>query len=448
MNAISSRTLAVTLLLLPLTPASPDTPIPAKEQLHQIQASLSQAHAANDAQAYLASANKMSDLLNGSPDALLQLMSAQAFSGDQTAALSSLTQFVRMGQSNEDVLKLKQFDLLRSNPQFATIHTRMAANTKSVSRSAELFSLKDPGLIPEDIDYDPATKLFYITSVLEKKILAVDMSGTARVFASSPDSWPMMALRIDLHRHLLWATEVALDGFTTVPKNDWGRSAILTYDLRSARLLHRTEAPPHTALGDMTLTSEGDAIISDGDGGGIYLIHRETQHRENQQIDRLDAGEFISPQTPAISADGKRVFIPDYLRGIAILDLETKHVAWIPMDGTYALSGPFALNGIDGLYLDGHTLIATQNGTSPERVITFTLDASFARVASETIIERATATLGDPTHGFPHDGYFYYIANSGWDNLDDHGNQKPGATPSAPLIMRVRLPVEQRNPIH
>ena len=35
---------------------------------------------------------------------------------------------------------------------------------------------------------------------------------------------------------------------------------------------------------------------------------------------------------------------------------------------------------------------------------------------------------------------FYYIANSGWDRLEDDGTPKSGATPSNPLIMRADLP--------
>jgi hypothetical protein len=103
------------------------------------------------------------------------------------------------------------------------------------------------------------------------------------------------------------------------------------------------------------------------------------------------------------------------------------------MDGRYALSG------IDGLYLFGRTLIATQNGTSPERVVRFELDRSLSHVESESILERATPTLGDPTHGVIVDGRFYYIANSGWDTMDEHGKPKEGTTMSEAFVMRVDL---------
>jgi hypothetical protein len=116
-----------------------------------------------------------------------------------------------------------------------------------------------------------------------------------------------------------------------------------------------------------------------------------------------------------------------------LLDLKTKHVDWIPMEGKHALSG------IDGLYALGNTLIATQNGTSPERVVRFAMAAAETRVLSESIIERATPTLGDPTHGVVVGGYFYYIANSGWNVLDEHGNLLEGKSLPISSVMRAKV---------
>lgn len=193
-------------------------------------------------------------------------------------------------------------------------------------------------------------------------------------------------------------------------------------------MLRRLEGPPGAALGDMALAPGGDAIISDGDYGGVYRVRFNSLHFE-----RLDDGSFISPQTAAFHPDGRHLFVPDYFRGIGILDMQTKAVLWIPMDGRYALSG------IDGLYRSGRTLIATQNGTSPERVIRFELDATLQHIESESIIERATVTLGVPTHGVVVKDSFYYISNSGWDALDEHGNRREGRVLSPASLMRVKL---------
>ena len=420
MNALTGMLVgAVVAALLPQPPAL--------DQFARLQQELRRAHDGGDTAAYLAASQGMYAFLNGSPRATLQLMSAETVAGMPDDALRRFAQFVAMGQANEAALEAKSFDPLRSLPEYQSIHARMAANVASKSIASEVFRL-DEARIPEDIDFDPAAQRFYITTVLGKQILQVGMAGQTKLFAAAPDQWPLMALKIDSRRRLLWATEVALDGFITVAKEDWGRSAILQYDLRSGKLLHRIEGPAKTALGDMALDAHGDAIVCDGEHGGVYRVDGNTL-----SVVRIDAGDFVSPQTPAALADGKRILVPDYVRGIGVLDLDTKHVDWIRMEGKHALSG------IDGLYVYGDSLIATQNGTSPERVVRFALAAPGTRVLSASIIERATPTLGDPTHGVVVGDYFYYIANSGWDSLDDHGAVKPGKTPTAAVIMRAKL---------
>jgi hypothetical protein len=429
-NTLTRILAAAAIGMAPLVAIPQDAPqaSSAAAQLDQLRGTMRRAHTSGDAASYLGAAQTLYSFLNGSPRATLQLMSAESFAGEQDDALYSFAQFVAMGQANDEALRSAQFDPLRTLPKFQAIQRAMAANTSSMSNAVEVFRLKSSVPIPEDIDFDPAAKRFYISSVLGKHIVAVDMTGQVSTFAQAPDQWPVMGLRIDPVRSLLWATEVALNGFTLVSEKDWGRSAVLLYDLHSGKLLHRIEGPPQAALGDMTLDLNGDAIISDGEHGGVYRVNRKTLGFE-----RIDAGDFVSPQTPVVLPDGKHILVPDYVRGIGVLNLADKHVAWIRMEGKHALSG------IDGLYALGNALIATQNGTSPERVVRFALDAASTRVLSESIIERSTATLGDPTHGVMVDGHFYYIANSGWDSLDDHGVLKEGKTLPTPVIMRAKM---------
>jgi hypothetical protein len=90
------------------------------------------------------------------------------------------------------------------------------------------------------------------------------------------------------------------------------------------------------------------------------------------------------------------------------------------------------------LYFDRGSLFVVQNGTSPERVIRLKLDESLTRAVSTEIVERATPTLGDPTHGVFVGDDFYYIANSGWSELDDHGDVKPAFKLTAAHIMRFK----------
>jgi hypothetical protein len=416
-------------LFLCLLTASPavqaDNAVAEYQAIHQ---KLRAARANHDWSASLAGASDLNQLLNGSPNSLLELARAKVHTDDLAGAFRDLEQFVRMGQATDLLAGSPEFAPLRQKPEFGAIQTWMKENQSAVSLGTLVFRLSDPTLIPEDLDYDPNTKRFFITTVRGKKIITADLAGTITEFAQAPDDWPLLAIKIDPHHGVVWASEVALTGFVFVPTADWGKSAVLGYDLKTGKLLHRIEGPHDSALGDMALTPDGDLIVSDGDGGGVYVVHAE-----GEGLERLDGGDFISPQTPAVLLDGKKIFVPDYLRGIGLLDVATKRVRWLNMEGR------FALNGIDGLYLEGQTLLAVQNGTSPERVVSFQLDPTFSRVISDTIIELSTETLGDPTHGVIIGNDFYYIANSGWDIIDDQGNPKPGAHPSEALIMRAPL---------
>jgi hypothetical protein len=404
-----------------------------RKELEDIREQARRAHAAGDAVAYLAQSRRMRELLNGSPNSVLQVMSAEAFAGDSASAFRSFKQYIQMGQSNQSTFEAKQFETLRKTQEFLNLKAEMVKNDAPVSASTEVLHMPDADLVPEDIDYDPAHTQFYVSCVKKPQILTFDANGHFRVFAQAPDSWPMMALKVDPLRRTLWATEVALHGFKSIAEADWGTSVVLIYDLDSGKLLHRIPGPPHTTLGDMTLTPDGDAIVSDNSEGALYRVHRKTLGME-----RLDSGDFISPQTAVMSPDGGRLFVPDYARGIGILDVKTKRVTWLKSEGVHAL------DGIDGLYLRGTTLIATQNGTSPERVVRFELDKSQTRVESEAIIERATPTLGDPTHGVIVNGSFYYIANSGWDVLEEDGTLKAGGKPTSALIMRAELAAKSK----
>jgi hypothetical protein len=418
---MSYSRLSITLLLLMLALSLAEGPArSAPRQLESLNQSLRNARDKKDWVAYGTYAEQLSQFLNGSPRSLLLIAKADLMRGRTAEAKAEVQHILDMGQA-EDALLAAPFDVLHD------LAPAVAGNRKPVTQATVAWEVQDSGLLPEDIDYDSPTKQFFLTSILEKKIVALGSDGKMQDFAPAPDPWPMLALKVDTQHHRLWATEVALKGFTAVPKSDWGRSAVLCYNLDNGKLLFKIEGPEGSALGDMTLTRDGAPVVSDGEGGGVYRI------KDDKTLEPIDRGDFISPQTPSMSADGKSVFVPDYLRGIGILDLSTREVHWLSMNNRYIL------NGIDGLYLRGDSMLAVQNGSSPERVISFRLDPSHSKVISQNVIEAATSTIGDPTHGVIVGSDFYYIANSGWDTLEDNGQRKVAAKVTKARIMRAAL---------
>lgn len=366
-------------------------------------------------------------LLNGSPAALEALARAYAASGETDKAVTALARFADLGLADDELLggHDRRLASLARLPAYREVLAHFSRNEVPIVLSKVAFTLKDSGLLPEDIDYDARSHSFLITSVLERKIVRVRGDGSATDFAFSPDRWPMVALKIDAARNRVWATEVAFDGLTLAPKSAWGRSAVLAFDLESGRLLARIEAPMHASPGDLVLTPQGEPLVSDGDNGVLY---RASQGR----LTEINRSDFISPQTAAVAAARGLLFVPDYVRGIARSDLRASRVAWLNPDGADRV----ALIGIDGLYVHGRTLVATQNGTAPERVVLFELDPSLTHVVSSKVIEQSAGSGTDPTHGVVVGDRFYYIVNSGWAQLDEKGGLKAGASLTPARIMR------------
>jgi hypothetical protein len=393
------------------------------ERLDQLRATLREARAHNDGAAALSAAGQINALLNETPQSRLELARAEVHAGQAAAALAEINAYVDMGQASEVVEKLPDFEPLRRQPQFDLVRASMLANREPVQCAKVAFHIADPELLPEDIDFDPRSGRFLITSVLQHRIVSVTLDERLIEFARAPDDWPMMALKVDSQRHRVWATEVALEGWSRVSKSDQGRSAVVSYDLVTGKLLRRIEAPRPSSLGDMMLTSDGSLIISDGQHGGLYRLAPG-----EKQLERIDAGVLVSPQTVAPGFDAAHVYVPDYVRGMGLLDLRNRQIEWLHPDGRFALAG------IDGLYRVGQQLIALQNGTDPERVIAFTLKSG--HILSEQLIERGTATLGEPTHGVMVENTFYYIANSGWNALGDDGRLLAGAKMTSAHIMK------------
>ena len=213
-------------------------------------------------------------------------------------------------------------------------------------------------------------------------------------------------------------------------KEQEGRSALLKYSLESAALLKRYDLKSDAkhALGDMTISSSGDVYASDG-FGAVYWV----EHTRDTIEPLFDKGTFRSPQTPALSPDEKRLFVPDYSRGITVVDLATKQ--WKLLEHPKELS----LGGIDGLYLKDKTMLAIQNGTTPPRLIRMSLDDSLTRVIQWETIEANWPGLGSPTHGVVVGDQFYFIVNSGWDRMNDDGSVKQGAAFEAPQIRQMKI---------
>lgn len=371
-------------------------------------------------------------LLNGSTRETYNLACIEALSGNKDEAFRWL-KAIADSRQYIDISKDEDLASLREDPRFQQLVAGFKKNLDPVSTSTAVYDLGDPELLAEDVTYDPQTKSFFVTSVLQKTITRIDtVRNKLSLFAdlSKDPGWPLLAVAADTKHRVLWVTAAAMPDFIASPKEAYGKTVLLKLDLKSGKILDRITPPDSEprALGDMTVLRDGTVVVSDGLGGAVYRVRAGSS-----KLERIDANEFISPQTPALSADEHVAFVADYTRGIGRIDLGTGAISWL------AHSDGVATGGVDGLYVHGQDLYGIQNGAEPERLVRFHLNSALDRIESMDVLESNSPGLGDPTHGVFVGNDFYFIANSGWSELDDNGKLKPGHQMTAASVRKISV---------
>ncbi len=266
---------------------------------------------------------RVHQLVDGRADIVYRLASLEASLGNQQAALDWLSTYSQSGLTFADPASDSEFATLKDAPEFKAILTRLKSARQPVSMSKPFLTLPEKDLIAEDIAYDPAGNRFFVSSVRHRKILSVTRRGEVTDFLpeGQPNIWAILALCVDSKHKVLWASTAGMPEAIGFSKQEEGRSALLKFSLQSGALLKRYDlkADAKHALGDMTVSSSGDVYASDG-FGAVYRVERARDTIEPL----FEKGTFRSPQTPALSPDEERLFVPDYSRGITVVDLSTK----------------------------------------------------------------------------------------------------------------------------
>ncbi len=390
------------------------------------------AYAAGDFAGFRSQLRIVRDSIGEQPGVNYNLACAAARLGQRDEALERLRRYALSGLT-QDPAEDSDFVALWQDPGFKPIAARIRANGDSIGSARVQHRFRDASLLTEDLAYDPPTRRFFATSVHHGTVVEVGADGAEHVWrdpAARP-GWSLFAARVDAPRRLLWTSGAATPTAAGYVAADSGRTGLTAWDLRTGTPKRRLEWPRDgrpRLLGDLTVGPDGTVYVCDSPAGAVRVVRPGAHAIETLAPD----GAFDSPQTPALSADGRRLYVPDYSRGIGVLDLRTGARSWM----TFATG--LALQGIDGLYLRDGELIAVQNGTRPARVMRFRLDEAGTRVVSGAPIESGTVRLGQPTHGVIVGSEFCFLANTGWDRVGADERLSPAAAPP-PVILRAAL---------
>ncbi len=387
------------------------------------------AREAKDAAAYLRLMKEAAAARPDQPGIAYRLAGASAQAGDAATAATLLDRLAAMGLFFNAGLD-PDFVPVRADAAFQAAVAKLNANRAAKAVSEPAFELADRDFIPEGIDYDPQTKTFFVASVYQRRIVARHDDGTVAAFGNGAADglWSAIALRVDAPRRVLWVSSAAIEQTRGADPADLGRTAIFKYDLKTGKLLRKFEPPrikEARIFGDLALTSSGKLYISDAQQGGIWRI------ADDVLTEILSPGTFASPQGMAFPAQGNWMYVADYSLGLLRMDVVTHKVEFLD-----APPGAMLL-GLDGMVRHGDSLIATQNGINPHRVVRIDLDAQ-GKVARLAVLEQAHPRYDEPTLGTVVGDNFFYVANSQWGKFED-GKLPPADQLKGPVILKLPL---------
>jgi sugar lactone lactonase YvrE len=421
----------LTLAVVVATLGAPSAQEP-KPDLAADVARATEAYKAKDYATFVAAYEHAIGLVPDHPRIWYNLACGYALTGKPEKAVAMLERLAAAGlvyPAADDT----DFAAIRESAPFKAVLERFAANLAPVHHAETAFTIPEKGLVTEGVAYDPVGGAFYVSSVHKRKVMRVDRSGAVSDFvANRPELWAALGLRVDAKRRVLWVTTAAMPQMVGYDAKDEGRSGVLEYDLKTAKLLGTfllDGAPEKHSIADLTLSGAGDVYLTDSETPAVYAIRRGRERLERLPV----AAPFVSPQGIAFSGDERRLFVADYARGIFVVDAKT--MEWAKLEHP----DDVCLLGFDGLCFAGGALYATQNGIRPKRVVRIALDATGLRAARLDVLESSTPGLGEPTLGAVVDGWFYFVAESQWDRFDDKGNLPPESDLRPHAVMRVRL---------
>ncbi len=292
--------------------------------------------------------------------------------------------------------------VLKGNAEFQRLVEQAQRRYPPVHHAHVAFTVPDKDLFPEGLAVDANKRLFYMGSMHRKKIVKITASGEVSDFVPEGPYGlnPVGGIRIDPANHDVWA---ASDPLPTKA------SELLHFDSQG-KLLERFSAPGtgDRDLNDLVVRGDREVYTTDSFADLVYRFDRTSKEFTALKFPR----PIFVPNGITLSGDGNLLYVADML-GVIVVNLRTDAAQDVIPDAHDTLAG------IDGLYWYKGDLIGVQYGTAAYRVMRWHLAKDERTVMSNEVLERGTDFVSDPTTGAIFEGNFYFMANTGIQNLED-----------------------------
>ena len=292
------------------------------------------------------------------------------------------------------------FSPLHDNPEFQMLVERAQRQNPLVRRARVAFTVPQNDLFPEGLAIDISQRIFYMGSEYHNKIVRISESGRATDFVKEGiyDLMPVGGVHVDPADHSAWCA-------TDPGKKN--RSQIVHFD-PEGKLLERyaPSTPGPHGLNDLVQHGSREIYVTDTEGNHVFRFDRHSHSFSELNLKR----PVFQPNGITVSEEGTALYVGDDV-GVIRMDLRTNEAHDLK---------PLAhdtMAGVDGLYWYENSLVGVEYGTGAYRVMRWTLSADGREVKSNEILERGTEMVRNPTTGAILDENFYFMANTGIENL-------------------------------
>ncbi|HEV2195028.1 MAG TPA: hypothetical protein VGR55_05580 [Candidatus Acidoferrum sp.] len=291
---------------------------------------------------------------------------------------------------------------LEANLEFRELLEQARRRYPPVHKAHVAFTVPQKDLFPEGLAVDASNGLFYMGSEHRKKIVKFTLTDGVSDFVKQDlyDLSPVGGVHVDPADHSVWATTDA--GVKRRPE-------LLHFDAQG-KLLERYVEPgsmPHD-LNDHVLRGTQEIFATDTEGNHVYRFDRAAHTFTEMKLHR----PVFEPNGITLSRDGNLLFIGDDL-GVIGVDLHSNESTDVDPGAHNTLAG------IDGLYWYKGDLVGVEYGTGVYRVMRWKLSPDGRTVVSSEVLERGTELVKNPTTGAIFEENFYFMANTGIQNLEN-----------------------------
>lgn len=365
------------------------------------------AYEAKDYVTFLKLTKTLDSLRPFHPTFTYNLASAYALNGKNDASLAVLKRLVLMNNTTE-FEKDTDFSSIQNTEGFKAVLALKSTQNTLIAHSNKAVTLSETTLHPEGVTYLAKAKTWLASSIHKRKIVSFDhKTGVCKDWLAEANVFAVFAMKADAKEQYLWVATSAIPEMENFSKELEGKAEILKVDIKTKQIVKRFTVEGHHVFGDLLVTKNNVVYVSDSAKPMLYKI-------ENEEMKPWVSFENDGFNLQGITMNNQedQLFVADYLKGIAVVDVKTLSKTWLELpEGTIG-------KGIDGLVFYKNKLIAVQNGVAPIRLTQLNLNSAQNGIESFRILDNNRPEFDEPALATMVGNKLYFFANSPWKAYD------------------------------